>query len=224
MKLIVGLGNPGSQYEKTRHNAGFMAVDLLARRWGSLGDLPKARFQALAQEVTIRGEKSLLLKPTTYMNLSGRSVAEAVGFYKLDVAKDLLVLVDDTALPTGSIRVRAGGSAGGHNGLTDIQRALGTDAYPRLRIGVDACPPMMKLEDYVLGRFTAEQQVLLEPALKKAADASEVFVTDGVTAAMNRFNAKEEATKPRSDEATKGAKPESRPNPPTKLPTPAAES
>lgn len=192
MKLIVGLGNPGSQYEKTRHNAGFMAVDRLARRWAS-AEIPKGRFSALCVEAPVKGERVLLMKPTTYMNLSGRSVAEAVGFYKLNPSSDLLVLVDDTALPSGAIRLRASGSAGGHNGLADIQQKLGTEVYPRLRIGVDACPPMMKLEDYVLGRFTTEQAALLEPALDKAADATETFIQHGITRAMNTFNAKADA-------------------------------
>lgn len=187
MKLIVGLGNPGSQYEKTRHNAGFLAVDRLVRRWAP-SELPKGRFSGVAVEAAVKGEKCLLLKPTTYMNLSGKSVAEAVGFYKINPAMDLLVIVDDVALPTGSVRVRQSGSAGGHNGLSDIQQKLGTDAYPRLRIGIDACPPMMKLEDYVLGRFTSEQATLLEPALEKSADAAELFITSGVTAAMNTYN------------------------------------
>ncbi|MBY0310777.1 MAG: aminoacyl-tRNA hydrolase [Phycisphaerales bacterium] len=187
MKLIVGLGNPGSQYEKTRHNAGFLAVDRLVRRWAP-SELPKGRFSGVAVEAAVKGEKCLLLKPTTYMNLSGKSVAEAVGFYKINPAMDLLVIVDDVALPTGSVRVRQSGSAGGHNGLSDIQQKLGTDAYSRLRIGIDACPPMMKLEDYVLGRFTSEQATLLEPALEKSADAAELFITSGVTAAMNTYN------------------------------------
>lgn len=192
MKLIVGLGNPGLQYDKTRHNAGFMAVDRLLVRHGAGtgGGVPKARFNALCVEVNLKGEKCLVLKPTTYMNLSGRSVAEAIGFYKIDPAADLLVLVDDVALPTGAIRLRASGGAGGHNGLTDIQRALGSETYPRLRIGVDPCPPMMALEDYVLGRFTPEQAALLAPALDKSCDAVECFVSDGLTTAMNKFNTK----------------------------------
>ena len=191
MKLIVGLGNPGPQYDKTRHNAGFMAVDRLQKRWagGATPSMPKGRFTGVCVEASIKSERVLFLKPTTYMNLSGRAVAEAIGFYKLDPAQDLLVIVDDVALPSGSIRVRTGGGPGGHNGLTDVQRALGTDQYPRLRIGVDACPPMMALEDYVLGRFTPEQMALIEPALEKAADAAEVFAASGVTAAMNKFNA-----------------------------------
>lgn len=201
MKLIVGLGNPGSQYEKTRHNAGFLAVDRLVRRWAP-SELPKGRFSGVAVEAAVKGQKCLLLKPTTYMNLSGKSVAEAVGFYKINPSADLLVIVDDVALPSGAVRVRQSGSAGGHNGLTDIQQKLGTDAYPRLRIGIDACPPMMKLEDYVLGRFSSEQAALLEPALDKAADASEMFLTSGVTAAMNAFNVRPPNPSQSSDSGT----------------------
>lgn len=191
MKLLVGLGNPGPQYDKTRHNAGFLVVDVLARRWAGAGDTPKGRFSGICQEIAVKGVRTLLLKPTTYMNLSGRSVAEAVGFYKIDPAAGLLVIVDDVALPTGTIRLRASGSAGGHNGLTDIQRALGTENYPRLRIGIDACPPVMALEDYVLGRFSPEQTSLLGPALERAADAAETFVAESLTRAMNTFNAKD---------------------------------
>lgn len=212
MKLIVGLGNPGSQYDKTRHNAGFMVVDRLVRRHVAMGTLPKSRFQGICFEASIKessvkgasmqGEKCLLLKPTTYMNLSGRSVAEALGFYKLDPAHDLLVLVDDVSLPSGSIRVRASGSAGGHNGLADIQRALASEVYSRVRIGIDACPLMMKLEDYVLGRFTPEQGVLLETAIDKACDAVELFIHSGIIATMNRFNASEKKPPPPSPPST----------------------
>ncbi len=218
MKLIVGLGNPGSAYEKTRHNAGFMAVDRLHRRHAP-AETPRARFDALCVEAAIRSVKCLLLKPITYMNLSGRSVAQALGFFKLDPATDLLVLVDDVALPTGAIRLRGTGGAGGHNGLADIQRALGTPDYPRLRIGIDACPAMMKLEDYVLGRFTPEQAALLEPALDRAADAAETFVSDGLAAAMNRFNTKDA---PASDSPTPASPPKPASNRPGAANPPAA--
>lgn len=191
MKLIVGLGNPGPQYEKTRHNAGFMAVDRVRARWADASSPVKSRFQGVSSEVSIAGERCLLLKPTTYMNLSGRSVGEAVGFFKIDPAQDLLVIVDDVSLPVGAVRVRASGSPGGHNGLRDVDRALGSQNYPRLRIGVDPCPPVMKLEDYVLGRFTPEQSAAIGPALERAADAVETFVRSGVVEAMNRFNAPE---------------------------------
>lgn len=204
MKLIVGLGNPGPQYDKTRHNAGFMVVDRLLRRHAG-GATPKGRFNAVVAEASVSGEKTLFMKPTTFMNLSGRAVGEAVGFYKIDPPNDLLVIVDDVALPTGQIRLRASGGPGGHNGLTDIQRALGSDNYPRLRVGVDACPPYMALEDYVLGRFSPEQSAQLEPALDQAADAAEMFVARGVTAAMNRFNSKPAAGAPSPRPAAPGA-------------------
>lgn len=189
MKLLVGLGNPGSEYARTRHNAGFLAIDLLVERYGQ-GQVPKSKFHAMVVEASVRGVKCLLMKPMTYMNRSGQAAAEACRFFKLDPAKDVLVLVDDVALPCGAIRVKAGGGAGGHNGLTDIARKLGTEYYARLRIGVDEKPPMMRLDDYVLGKFTEEQLDRVKPALAKAADASEVFVTEGVDAAMNQFNTK----------------------------------
>jgi PTH1 family peptidyl-tRNA hydrolase len=202
MKLIVGLGNPGSQYEKTRHNAGFMAVDRIARRHLP-GETPKGRFQGVVIEGPVGGERCVLLKPTTYMNRSGAAVAQAANFYKIDVASDLLVFVDDLALPLGGIRLRASGSAGGHNGLTDIQRALGTEAYPRCRIGIDARPAFMDQADYVLGRLTAEEMAVMEPALDRAADAAEVFIREGITPAMNRFNiASPKPPKPRTPDGS----------------------
>lgn len=192
MKLIVGLGNPGFEYDKTRHNAGFMAVDRLATRHARAA-MPRARFQSVAVEASLPGadgpEKVLLLKPTTYMNLSGGPVAEALRFFKLDPAQDLFVIVDDIALPCGAIRVRADGSAGGHNGLLDIERRLGTHVYPRCRVGVDA-PGVVPQADYVLSKFAPEQIPLVHEALERAADAAETFVARGVQAAMNRFNTK----------------------------------
>src|SRR5262245_61889448 len=133
MKLIVGLGNPGPEYDDTRHNVGFVVLDRLARRFAP-GAIARSKFQGAVIETSLGDEKVLLLKPLTYMNRSGQSIAEAVGFYKIDSATDLLVLVDDTALPCGVIRVRGEGSAGGHNGLEDIEQKLGTSQYPRLRI------------------------------------------------------------------------------------------
>lgn len=193
MKLIVGLGNPGAEYERTRHNAGFLAVDALAQRHAR-GVAPRARFQGVAVEASLErgpaaGERALLLKPTTYMNRSGQAVAEAVRFYKLDIATDLLVLVDDIYLPCGVIRVRAEGGSGGHNGLADIDRLLGTDRWARCRIGVDP-PGIVPQADYVLGRFTAEQWAKTGPAIARAADAAELWAGRGVAAAMNTFNAK----------------------------------
>lgn len=217
MKLIVGLGNPGTEYTKTRHNVGFMVVDRLAAR-SAPGEVPKGRFSSVAVEALLRapgtpGERALLLKPTTYMNRSGRAVQEALAFFKLDPARDLLVIVDEIYLPVGAIRLRASGSAGGHNGLTDVQRALGTDAYPRLRIGVGVQlpartgdpdeppafgkPAFMDQADFVLSRFTEEESPALESSLDRAARAAEVFAASGLEAAMNQFNAPEKPATPR---------------------------
>ncbi|MCW5767349.1 MAG: aminoacyl-tRNA hydrolase [Phycisphaeraceae bacterium] len=187
MKVIVGLGNPGMQYERTRHNAGFMAIDRLAHTCAK-GSIARARFNGACLDAEIAGEKCILLKPTTYMNLSGRAVAEAVRFYKLQPASDLLVLVDDVALPVGAIRLRADGSAGGHNGLADIERALGTSVYPRCRIGVGSKPPQMIQSDWVLSRFQPEEQPLLDKAVEQASLAAIHFAERGIESAMNRFN------------------------------------
>lgn len=186
MKLIVGLGNPGPQYDRTRHNVGFDVLDRMARRYAA-GQTPRSRFHGVCIEGDIEAERVLLLKPTTYMNRSGQAVAEAVRFYKLSPAEALLVIVDDVALPCGSIRLRASGSAGGHNGLTDIETKLSTDVYARLRIGIDP-PGQIPQANYVLGRFAPEQQERVEPALDEAADAAACWVVHGVTQAMNQFN------------------------------------
>ncbi len=187
MKLIVGLGNPGTEYANTRHNAGFMALDRLARRHNLSG--VRHKFHSGALEGAIAGDKCVLMQPTTYMNRSGLAVGEAVAFYKLELA-DLLVVVDDVALPCGRIRLRPSGSAGGHNGLADIERALGGDQYPRLRIGIDEPGPIPQV-DYVLGRFTQSQLAALEPALDRTCDAIECWITQGIAQAMTRYNASE---------------------------------
>ncbi len=195
MKLIVGLGNPGAQYEQTRHNAGFMAVDLLAQRHAS-GQIPKSRFHAVTLDAIIGTEKVLLMKPTKYMNLSGQSVGEAIRFYKLDPNEDLLVLVDDIALPVGFIRVRKNGSAGGHNGLSDIDRLLGGADYPRIRIGVGNVPKFMNQADWVLSKFMKEEHGDVDRSLKAAADATECLLGEGISKAMNAFNTKLVKPKP----------------------------
>lgn len=190
MKVIVGLGNPGPEYERTRHNAGFLVVDRLARRHAP-GAVPRARFHGLAIDApTLGGERSLLVKPMTYMNRSGLCVSEAVRFYKVCVETDLLVIVDDAALPAGSIRLREKGGAGGHNGLIDIAAKLGTERFARLRVGIDPPGPAPQT-DYVLGRFSPEQWSRVEPALERAADAAEVWAAENAVAAMNQFNAAE---------------------------------
>lgn len=195
MKLIVGLGNPGMQYDKTRHNAGFLAADALAQRHAA-GQIPKSRFNAVTLDAIIGTEKTLLMKPTTYMNLSGKAVGEAVRFFKLDPTEDLIVLVDDIALPVGHIRVRRRGGSGGHNGLSDIDRVLGGDDYVRVRIGVGSVPKMMNQADWVLSRFMSEESADLNAAITKAADAVECILDQGVVKAMNSFN--EKLTKPES--------------------------
>ena len=186
MKLIVGLGNPGSEYEKTRHNVGFLVLDHLARRHAP-GAVARSKFHAAAVDADINGERALLLKPTTYMNNSGLCVSEAVRFYKVDIASDLLILVDDVALPCGSIRLRPDGGTGGHNGLADISEKLTTDEYGRLRIGIDE-PGQIPQKDYVLGRFRPDQQELINPALAEAADAAACWANHDINEAMNRFN------------------------------------
>ncbi len=203
MKLIVGLGNPGLQYDKTRHNAGFMVADALAARHAN-GQVPKSRFHSVTLDAIIGTQKTLLMKPTTYMNLSGKAVGEAIRFFKLDPIDDLIVLVDDIALPVGHIRVRKRGGSGGHNGLSDIDRMLGGDDYVRVRIGVGEVPKMMSQVDWVLSRFMSEESAELNSAITKAADAVECILDQGVAAAMNSFN--EKLNKPE-------AKPEGKPDP-----------
>lgn len=199
MKIIVGLGNPGVEYERTRHNVGFMAVDALADRH-STGAAPKGRFHAATLDVNIGDERCLLVKPTTYMNRSGQSVSEVVRFYKIEPAEDLLIIVDDVALPAGVIRLRGRGSAGGHNGLADIEQKLGDDQYSRCRIGIDS-PGAVPQRDYVLQRIAPDQQPLIRSAIDRAADAAEIWATIGLDEAMNRFNVRA------SEEKSPGADP-----------------
>ena len=188
MKLIVGLGNPGSRYAATRHNVGFMVIDRLVRQ--RLLDGPRNRFHADAYQGLIEHESVMLLKPQTFMNRSGLAVGEAARFFKVDPA-DVLVIVDDIALPAGFIRLRGSGGAGGHNGLADIERVLGTRDYPRLRFGVDE-PRVngrrIDQADYVLSPFTEPQWQAVEPAIASAADAAATWATQGLEPAMNRYN------------------------------------
>ncbi|HEX4793240.1 MAG TPA: aminoacyl-tRNA hydrolase [Humisphaera sp.] len=202
MRLIVGLGNPGREYVGTRHNIGFEVIDRLSQRLGwtfSAGEfdrLAKTKFDGLAMDgatTAADGQslKLLLLKPLTYMNLSGKSVQAAMAFYQLSPA-DVMIVLDDLALPCGRIRLRPGGSNGGHNGLRDIERALATSEYPRLRLGIDAPPPRVPGKDYVLGRFSDEQQKQIGPAVDRAASAVLCWAENGIQTAMNRFNADEQ--------------------------------
>jgi len=188
MKLIVGLGNPGTQYEKTRHNAGFMAIDRLIGQFAR-SVAARQKFGGEVVETEIQGERCLLLKPMRFMNCSGSSVQEAAGFYKVATA-DILVMHDDTAFPVGTVKVRGEGGHGGHNGLRDIDRALGTQAYARVRIGVEAKPAeYADLADWVLSRFTGDELKRLEPGLDRAAEGAMLFAKSGLSKAMNVVNA-----------------------------------
>ena len=184
--LLVCLGNPGDKYENTRHNVGYMVADEVAERQHA--PIQKLKFKALTNLLTISGEKVLVMKPITYMNLSGEAVRQAVDFYK--VAPDhVLVVSDDTALPVGKLRIRKGGSAGGHNGLKNIIQHLGTDQFPRVRVGVGEKPhPDYDMADWVLGKFQGEDKKAIDAAVKRAADAIECILSDGLDKGMNRFN------------------------------------
>lgn len=183
-KLVVGLGNPGSKYEGTRHNIGFDVVDRLAK--GGSGATFSRRFDGLVAEVEIDFRRILLLKPETFMNLSGRSVRQVAGFYKIELA-DMVVICDDLNLPLGKLRIRRGGSDGGQKGLRDISAQLGSEDYPRLRIGVGERGPI-DAADFVLSRFRPAERPIIDDALIAATQAVAVWVTQGLDAAMNRFN------------------------------------
>jgi PTH1 family peptidyl-tRNA hydrolase len=183
VKLIVGLGNPGAQYENTRHNVGFKVVDLLARRWRM--EMTREKFHAWFDTGLIRGEQVALLKPTKFMNRSGQSVQAAGKFYQLQIA-DLLTITDDTALELGRLRMRMKGSSGGHNGLQDIIDRIGTHDFCRLRLGVGA--PLGNRVNYVLSEFAADEQETLDGMIQRAADAAESWIVEGGELAMNRVN------------------------------------
>ena len=184
MKLVVGLGNPGSKYEATRHNIGFDVVDRLAE--GGPGSKFLKKFDGLLAEADLDFQRVLLLKPQTFMNLSGRSVAQAHRFYKLGLA-DLLVVCDDLNLPLGKLRIRGGGSDGGQKGLRDITAQLGSDAYARLRIGIGERGEA-DASDFVLSRFRSAERAVMADALILASQAVAVWASQGLAAAMNKFN------------------------------------
>ncbi len=186
--MVVFLGNPGPKYEGTRHNAGFRVGDLLAERCGV--KIQRVRSRALTAVAVIGGQEVLLVKPQTYMNLSGEAVRPLADYYKL-TPDHILVVSDETALPPGRIRLRTGGSAGGHNGLKNIIANLGTDAFPRLRLGVGAPPhPEYEMIDWVLGSLRGEDEKLFEAAVSKAADAIECCIGQGIDKAMSLYNGK----------------------------------
>jgi len=190
-KAIVGLGNPGREYEGTRHNLGFEVIDELARRWR----VRLKSWKRVADLVAVRDRSVVLAKPTTYMNVSGVAVEKISSFYKI-APPSLLVLVDDIDLPLARLRARRAGSAGTHNGLRSVVQYIGTD-FPRLRIGVGRGDPQWDLADHVTSTFGADERREVEQAIASAADAVDVFLTDGIEQTMNRFNAK-------GDQATQG--------------------
>lgn len=184
--LVVGLGNPGREYEKTRHNCGFRAIDVLADKLGCKID--KAKFQGLYGQTTYGGRKLLLLKPQTFMNLSGRSVLQLSAYFQVPPQR-IIVLFDDISLEPGRLRIRADGSAGGHNGIKSIIGELGSQSFPRVKIGVGAKPhPDFDLAKWVLSTFSSSEEKALQPALERAADAVLTIIDHGVPEAANRFN------------------------------------
>jgi PTH1 family peptidyl-tRNA hydrolase len=189
MKLVVGLGNPGPRYEGTRHNVGFAALDLLATRHGLHWDAAPRGVEALAANWRAGG--AIFAKPLTFMNLSGAAVVGLLQFYKIELA-DLLVIVDEAQLETGRLRIRPEGSAGGHNGLKSMIASLGTSGFPRMRIGVGRGDTRRDLADHVLARFEPEERSVIDDAIGRAADAAELFIGDGVSAAMNKYNRKDD--------------------------------
>lgn len=191
MFVIVGLGNPTAQYEGTRHNAGFDVIDVLAEKYNISVDARKCR--AFCGKGVIAGQKVLLVKPQTYMNLSGESVGGIVNYYKIDPESDLLVIYDDISLDVGQLHIRKKGSAGGHNGIKSIIAHLGTTVFPRIKVGVGEKPKNYDLADYVLGHFSKQERELMEEGYEHASDAVEQIVQGEIEAAMNVFNKKVKA-------------------------------
>ncbi len=184
--LIVGLGNPGLQYEKTRHNAGFMVVDTLTERLGVKTD--KYKFHAKIAEAAVSGKKCIIMKPETYMNNSGEAVEEARAFYKLSVDR-IIIIYDDISLEPGQMRIRRKGSDGGHNGVKSIIHLTGEDTFPRIKIGVGKKPhPKFDLADWVLSRFSDQDQEKIDAVCKNACDSIELMVSGDIDGAMNKFN------------------------------------
>jgi len=187
MKLVVGLGNPGSKYQGTRHNVGFEVIDRLARECGA--SAPRVKFEGEVWECVLEGQKSLLLKPRTFMNRSGGSVRKAIDFYQLPL-DDLLVVCDDFNLPLGQLRIRSSGSDGGNNGLADVIRCLGTQEFSRLRVGIGPVPQRWDPADFVLGKFSVQEREEIDLQVARAADAVRMWTAEGVTATANKYNVK----------------------------------
>ena len=193
-RLIVGLGNPGAEYAVTRHNAGFLLVDRLARRWGGRWLFEK-KFNARVVHAEMDGKKLILGQPQTYMNLSGQAVDSVMAYYQVPI-DGVLILVDDADLPLGEIRLRSAGSSGGHHGLESIEQHLGTQNYARLRLGIGRQPSVERqIKDYVLSRFTVEETSLFENVLRRAEDQVECWILSGIEKAMTEFNGLAKDTK-----------------------------
>ncbi len=188
MFIIAGLGNPGRQYEGTRHNIGWQVIDELAEKYNIR--VMESKFKGLIGRGIINGEKVILLKPLTYMNLSGESVWEAVSFFKIDETKELIVVADDISLDVGHIRMRKKGSAGGHNGLKNIIAHLGHEEFMRIKMGVGDKPAGYDLADYVLGHFNKDEEKIIAESRKTAVLAIETIMSDGIDKAMNLYNTK----------------------------------
>lgn len=189
MYIIVGLGNPKTEYKNTRHNIGFDVIDVLADKYNIVTEIRKHK--AFCGKGFIGSEKAVLAMPQTYMNLSGDSVREIVDYYKIDVEKELIVIYDDIDLDVGQLRIRKKGSAGGHNGMKSIIGQLGTENFTRIRMGVGAKPKGYDLADYVLGHFSRDEREIMDGSIIKATEAIRVIIEDGVDMAMNRFNVHE---------------------------------
>lgn len=190
MFVIVGLGNPGKNYEKTRHNAGFMAIDAIADKYGI--SVKEKKHKALCGTGVIEGQKVLLVKPQTYMNLSGESVGEILNFYKLDPEEEMLVIFDDISLAPGNIRIRKKGSAGGHNGIKSLIAHTGTQGFMRIKVGVGEKPKGWDLADYVLGHFSEDDTKKLEEVMPDIVRAAVLMLQGDVDKAMNDYNAKKQ--------------------------------
>lgn len=191
MYIIVGLGNPGKQYAHTRHNVGFDTIDILADRYGISVDTKKHK--ALCGKGVMEGQKVVLAKPQTFMNLSGESVRELVDFYKIDPEEELIVIYDDISLEPGQLRIRSKGSAGGHNGIKNIIAHLGTQVFKRVKVGVGEKPKGYDLADYVLSHFPKAERTAVEEAFGRAAKAVVCMMTEGMDSAMNEYNRKVES-------------------------------
>ena len=186
MYIIVGLGNPGEKYDNTRHNCGFLTIDALAKKHNL--DFQESKQKALVAKGVINGEKVILAKPLTFMNLSGESVRALTDYYKVDYESEVIIVYDDISLPVGNLRIRKKGSAGGHNGIKSIISHLGSDNFIRIKVGVGEKPKGYDLADYVLGHFSSEEQVMMQEAFNKGAEAVETIMESGPDKAMNKYN------------------------------------